>query len=382
MPRPLLLAVDADPEALSRIEAHLQRRFGADFRVRGELTAAAALEQLETAQKQGDPVVTVLADQWLPDVSGAELLGRVRTMHPDARRALLVPWGAWSDRPTAEAILRAMAMGDINYYVLKPWSEHDELFNRTVGEFVHEWSRTVVSALREVVVVAERRAARAHGIRSLLTRNGIPHAFLERGSAAASAALARIGMRHPEEKTGPIVVWMPALGGTVLLDPSDAEICEAWGIRTELSDDERDFDVLVVGAGPAGLAASVYASSEGLRVLVVERESLGRPGRVELADPQLPGLLARPERLPSWPSAATSRRGSSAPTSCSPGRSPRSSRSRTAGSTPASPTSATSRRRRSCSPAESPTDGSASPSSRRSAARGSTTARASPRPRR
>ncbi len=275
MPRPLLLAVDADPEALSRIEAHLQRRFGADYRVRGELTAAAALQQLETAQKQGDPVVTVLADQWLPDVSGAELLGRVRTMHPDARRALLVPWGAWSDRPTAEAILRAMAMGDINYYVLKPWSEHDELFNRTVGEFVHEWSRTVVSALREVVVVAERRAARAHGIRSLLTRNGIPHAFLERGSAAASAALARIGMRHPEEKTGPIVVWMPALGGTVLLDPSDAEICEAWGIRTELSDDERDFDVLVVGAGPAGLAASVYASSEGLRVLVVERESLG-----------------------------------------------------------------------------------------------------------
>ena len=343
MPRPLLLAVDADPEALSRIEAHLQRRFGADFRVRGELSAAAALEQLETAQKQGDPVVTVLADQWLPDVSGAELLGRVRTMHPDARRALLVPWGAWSDCPTAEAILRAMAMGDINYYVLKPWSEHDELFNRTVGEFVHEWSRTVVSALREVVVVAERRAARAHGIRSLLTRNGIPHAFLERGSAAASAALSRIGMRHPEEKTGPIVVRMPALGGTVLLDPSDAEICEAWGIRTELSDEERDFDVLVVGAGPAGLAASVYASSEGLRVLVVERESLGgQAGSSSLIRNYL-GFsrgLSGSER----PSAATSRPGCSAPTSCLPGRSPRSTR-RQAGSTPASPTSVTSPRR-------------------------------------
>ncbi|MDF2091169.1 FAD-dependent oxidoreductase [Knoellia sp. 3-2P3] len=275
MPRPLLLAVDADPEALSRIEAHLQRRFGADFRVRGEQTAAAALAQLEAARERGDPVATVLADQWLPDLPGAELLGRVRTMHPDARRALLVPWGAWSDRPTAEAILRAMAMGDINYYVLKPWSEQDELFNRTVGEFVHEWSRTVVSALREVIVVAERRAARAHGIRNLLTRNGIPHAFLERGTAAANAALARIGMRHPEGPSGPVVVWMPALGGKVLLDPTDAEICEAWGIRTELPDDERDFDVLVVGAGPAGLAASVYASSEGLRVLTVEREALG-----------------------------------------------------------------------------------------------------------
>ena len=275
MPRPLLLAVDADPETLSRIETHLQRRFGGDFRIRGELTAAAALAQLEAARDRHDPVVTVLADQWLPDLPGAELLARVRTMHPDARRALLVPWGAWSDRPTAEAILRAMALGDINYYVLKPWSEHDELFNRTIGEFVHEWSRTVTSPEREVVVVAERRAARGHGIRSLLTRNGIPHTFLERGSADATAALAQIGIRAPEELTGPVVVWMPALGGTVLLDPTDAEICEAWGIPTTLTDAERDFDVLVVGAGPAGLAASVYASSEGLRVLVVERESLG-----------------------------------------------------------------------------------------------------------
>jgi thioredoxin reductase (NADPH) len=275
MPRPLLLAVDADPETLSRIETHLQRRFGGDFRIRGELTAAAALAQLEAARDRHDSVVTVLADQWLPDLPGAELLARVRTMHPDARRALLVPWGAWSDRPTAEAILRAMALGDINYYVLKPWSEHDELFNRTIGEFVHEWSRTVTSPEREVVVVAERRAARGHGIRSLLTRNGIPHTFLERGSADATAALAQIGIRAPEELTGPVVVWMPALGGTVLLDPTDAEICEAWGIPTTLPDAERDFDVLVVGAGPAGLAASVYASSEGLRVLVVERESLG-----------------------------------------------------------------------------------------------------------
>ena len=249
MSRPLLLAVDADPEALSRIETHLQRRFGGDFRVRGELTATAALEQLEAARHRGDPVATVLADQWLPDLPGAELLSRVRTMHPDARRALLVPWGAWSDRPTAEAILRAMAMGDINYYVLKPWSDSDELFNRTVAEFVHEWSRTVASAQREVVVVAERRAPRGHGIRNLLTRNGIPHAFLERGSPAATAALAQIGMREPEQPTGPVVVWMPALGGTVLLDPTDAEICEAWGIETTLRDEDRDFDVLVVGPG-------------------------------------------------------------------------------------------------------------------------------------
>jgi thioredoxin reductase (NADPH) len=274
MARPLLLAVDADSESLSRIETHLQRRFGADYRVRGEDSSAAALALLQTCADRGQPVAVVLADQWLPGVAGAELLGKVRTLHPDARRALLVPWGAWSERRTADAILRAMAVGDINYYVLKPWSDTDELFSRTIGEFVHEWSRTVVSWRREVVVVAERRASRGHGIRNLLTRNGIPHSYLERGTAEATAALTQVGVRDPEVLTGPVVVWMPAIGGTVLLDPSDAEICEAWGIRTTL-DDERDFDVVVVGAGPAGLAASVYAASEGLRVLAVERETLG-----------------------------------------------------------------------------------------------------------
>jgi thioredoxin reductase (NADPH) len=273
--RPLLLAVDADPETLSRIEAHLQRRFGADYRVRGEHRGDIALALLQECADRGDPVAVVLADQWLPGLAGADLLGHVRTLHPDARRALLVPWGSWSERPTAEAILRAMAVGDINYYVLKPWSDTDELFKRTVGEFVHEWSRTVVSPQREVVVIAERRAPRGHGIRSLLTRNGIPHTYLERGSPDAETALRQIGVDDPGAESGPIVVWMQALGDRVLYDPTDGEICEAWGIRTTLDPGDDDFDVVVVGAGPAGLAASVYASSEGLQVLVVERETLG-----------------------------------------------------------------------------------------------------------
>ncbi|HET7660201.1 MAG TPA: FAD-dependent oxidoreductase [Oryzihumus sp.] len=275
MTRPLILAVDADPASLSRIETALQRRFGADFRVRGELSSADALRLLEGALDRGEPVAVVLADQWLPGLSGAELLARLRVLHPDARRALLVEWGAWAHRPTAEAILRAMALGDISYYVLKPWTSPDELFVRTVSEFVQEWSRSAVTTEREVVVVAGRHDPRAHGVRSLLTRNGIPHAFLERGSEEGIATLRRIAVESAEDESGPTVVWMPALGGTVLEDPTDADICEAWGISTTLEPDEGRFDALVVGAGPAGLAASVYGASEGLRALTVERESLG-----------------------------------------------------------------------------------------------------------
>jgi thioredoxin reductase (NADPH) len=272
MGRPLILAVDADRAVLNRIEGELGRRYGADFRIRGERTSAAALAELESAQQYGEPVAAVLAADALPDRPGAELLAQVRSMHPDARRALLVDWGAWGEPATAATILRAMALGDINYYVLKPWTSPDELFHRTVAEFVHEWSRSYVTTTREVMVVAPEHSARGYGIRSLLTRSGIPHAALDRGSPAGER-VARAAA--PSARPDQVVVWMPVLGGTCLLDPTDADLMQAWGIDTSLPADGGDVDVLIVGAGPAGLAAAVYASSEGVRTLVVERDALG-----------------------------------------------------------------------------------------------------------
>jgi thioredoxin reductase (NADPH) len=280
MTRPLLLVVDHDLDALARSEAELARRFGVDFRVRGESESAVALQQLELAADRHDPVALVLADPWLPGIGGAELLRSVRTLHPDAARALLVPWGAWADGRTAEAILRGMSLGDIDYYVLQPWTSPDELFCRTVSEFVQAWSRTVANRRREVVVVGAARDPRGHAVRTLLTRNGIPHAYLDRGSDEAEDLLRSIGAPHPADADGPLVVWFAALGGRVLLDPTDVEICQAWGIGTDFTvpgggDEVRDVDLLVVGAGPAGLAAAVYGSSEGLSVLCVEEHSLG-----------------------------------------------------------------------------------------------------------
>jgi thioredoxin reductase (NADPH) len=268
--RPLLLVVDADPEQLDRTEGELARAFGGDFRVRGELTAEDATKVLEGARQRGDLVAVVLVDDSFPDDVRGGLFALVRSLHPDARRALLVEWGAWANRASAAAILHAMAVGHINYYVLKPWTTRDELFHRTVAEFVQEWSRSAESNLREVVVVADQRSPRAYQVRSLLDRNGIPHAFRERDSELGRQVLDRTGSGR-----GEVVVWMPALAGKTLVDPNDAEIMEAWGIPTTLPEDARDFDVLVIGGGPAGLATAVYASSEGLSTLVVERESVG-----------------------------------------------------------------------------------------------------------
>ncbi|HZL75383.1 MAG TPA: FAD-dependent oxidoreductase [Propionibacteriaceae bacterium] len=268
--RPLLLAVDADARLLGRIEGELQRAFGADFRVRGELLPEDAVRTLQGARHRQERVAVVLVDDSLADSARAEIFETARSLHPNARRALLVPWGAWAHPESAQKILRSMAVGDISYYVLKPWITPDELFHRVVAEFVQEWSRSEPANDREVVVVAPQQSGRAYAVSDLLGRNGIPHAFRSRDSELGRSVLAELG--HPE---GEVVVWMPAIGGTQLIDPTDAEILEAWGIPTTLRDADPDFDLLVVGAGPAGLGAAVYASSEGIRTVVVEREAIG-----------------------------------------------------------------------------------------------------------
>lgn len=268
--RALLLAVDADFRQLSRTEAELSRAFGADYRVRGELSTEDALRTLQEADRRDERVAVVLVDEMFSDEARSEMFATARTLHPNARRALLVAWGAWAHRGTAQRILRSMAIGDITYYVLKPWAYGDEFFHRTIAEFVQEWSRSDPARPREVVVVAERHSGRAYEVSDLLSRNGIPHAVTARASAAGKEVLAATG--GPQ---GEVVVWMPAIGGTRLIDPTDAEIVEAWGIPTSLPETDRDFDLLVIGAGPAGLAAAVYAASEGIRTLVVERAAIG-----------------------------------------------------------------------------------------------------------
>ena len=165
-----------------------------------------------------------------PTKLGPRFSAQQGLLHPNARRALLVAWGAWAHPESAQKILRSIAVGDISYYVLKPWTTPDELFHRAIAEFVQEWSRSEPANLREVVVVAAQHTGRAYAVSDLMSRNGIPHAFRPRASELGQSVLAEIG--HPE---GEVVVWMPAIGGTCLVDPTDAEILEAWGIPTDVA---------------------------------------------------------------------------------------------------------------------------------------------------
>ncbi|MCK0110605.1 FAD-dependent oxidoreductase [Ornithinimicrobium sp. F0845] len=269
--RPLLLAVESDPARLGRTETELARHFGASLRVRGEASASDAVRTLEGARHRDERVALVLIGDDLSAEGRDVVVAAARSLHPEARRALLIDWGSWSDAEVARVILQGSAVGDLHSYVLRPWTSGDELFHRTVAEFVQDWSRADPRTKREVVVVADRHSGRAFEISNLLHRNRIPYAFRERDSAQGHQVLeAATPPRH-----GEVVVWLAALGGPALVDPTDSEILDAWGIPTTLSEESREVDLLVVGAGPAGLAAAVYAASEGLRTLVVEREAIG-----------------------------------------------------------------------------------------------------------
>ena len=267
--RPVILAVDPDREAVGRITAHLHR-YANDYRIDCGSSTDDALERLERMRETGDKVAVVLAARGEGGLAAEELLERVNRLHPHAKRGLLIEFGAWGDEDTANAIRRAMALGHIDYYVLKPWNEPDELFHRTVSEFLHEWRRAHGLGRRELTVVASPNSPRGFELRNLLARNGVPHAFHTDDSDEGQRLLRVCGRDNASEP----VVLLP--DDSFLVDPTNQELAEkGYRVRTSIADDPGIFDVAVVGAGPAGLAAAVYASSEGLRALVVERISIG-----------------------------------------------------------------------------------------------------------
>ena len=263
---PVLLAVDADPAGLGDVDLALRDRYASSYRVSCTSSPDEALTILMRLADAGEEVALVLAAQWLSDTTGGELLQRVRQLHPHAKRGLLVPWGAWAHQPTAQAIFDSMALGRIDYYVLKPAASPDEVFHHAVSSFLLEWTRDRRTAPHTVHIVGEAWSGRAHELRDVFQRCAIPHAFCLAESAEGRELLAKVG---PQPRL-PLMVFPD---GQVLSDPSNGEIAQAAGAPVDLEEDS--FDVVIVGAGPAGLCAGVYGASEGLRTLVVDEGGIG-----------------------------------------------------------------------------------------------------------
>jgi thioredoxin reductase (NADPH) len=265
-----LLVVDDDATALANIEFELRDRYGSGYRVVCEGSAEAGMSALEEFRTAHEDVAVVLADQWMPEMTGTEFLTRAHQLHPTAKRALLFARG---DRTTREPILQAVALGQIDYYIPKPERSPDEEFHRGITEFLDEWARYHRPASVAVRIVGEARSPRSYQLRDIFSRSVVPHAFYSADSEEGRELLARVN--EPSARL-PVVILFDRL---VLVDPSDTEIADGFemispfGVNT--LPDVRNFDLIVIGAGPAGLAAAVYGASEGLRTLVLERETFG-----------------------------------------------------------------------------------------------------------
>ena len=265
--RPVILAVDQDPDALERVERELRGRYEADYRVACVSSAEDALERLR-GLGAGEDVALVLAALRMGGTGGVEFLSRVREVRPLAKRVLLID-PPMDSKTSREVLPQAMALGRIDDYEFKPGAPPNELFHQAVTDLLEEWTRPYRSEIHALVrVVGKRRSRRVHEAMALFGRYGVPCSFYSDDSEEGRALLEEVGAGAQRL---PVFVMHD---GRALVDPTNREVADAL-VGAEPSPERQRCDVVVIGGGPAGLAAAVYGASEGLDTVVVEREGVG-----------------------------------------------------------------------------------------------------------
>jgi thioredoxin reductase (NADPH) len=259
--------LEIDP---GRVAQELRRRYGADYQVVCTTAAVDANNALVAARESGQAVAVTMTDRLGGGPEGAAFLERTRELHPLAKRVLLIDWGGWRDPRVADGVREAMASGLIDYYAIRPAATPDEDFHRLIAELLQEWARAQAPAASEATLIGSEGTPRVHELRTLLAGSGVPFQFAEHRSPEACRLLGHDERTAAGGDTPVLVVR----GGQVLRDPSDAEVARGFGVDTELPP-TSDFDVVIVGAGPSGLTAAVYASSEGLTTLLIDRHGIG-----------------------------------------------------------------------------------------------------------
>jgi thioredoxin reductase (NADPH) len=265
--RPVLLVVDDALPELRRVARALERRFGDAYAVISRGGACHAVDALEALHRHGTPVA--LTAVGLRDPGEAiEVLRRTRALHPGAGRALFLEMaGAARGGPGSDVIARALALGELDLCILKGWVSPAEWLYPQVQEALSAWAKEHRPRHEHFRIVGEQWSPRSHEIRDLLSRNGVPFGFYAADSEAGGRLLAEHGL---DAARLPVAI---TFDGQVLVEPDYEAFVRALGVRTAPGPGRSD--VAIVGAGPAGLAAAVYAASEGLRTLVVEPEALG-----------------------------------------------------------------------------------------------------------
>jgi thioredoxin reductase (NADPH) len=321
MPKPVLLTVDDEPEVLRALESDLRQRYADRFRVMRAGSGAIALGALRQLQERQNAVALLLVDQRMPQMSGIELLEQAMPLFPDAKRVLLT---AYAD---TDAAIRAINSAHLNYYLLKPWDPPADRLYPVLDDLLEDWLASYRPPFEGVRVVGHRWSPKSFEARDFLARHHVPYRWLDVETDPEARRLAALASRdHPPEAAPATAAappadpadvaagspqpaaagvpqpaggapgaatgaaqpagasdpgWVPAgalpvvyfADGSSLVEPTRAQLAERIGLRTRA--ESRFYDLVIVGGGPAGLAAAVYGASEGLRTLMIERDAPG-----------------------------------------------------------------------------------------------------------
>jgi len=262
MARPILLAVDDDASVLEAVVQDLRREYGATYRVMRAASGQAALDALAQLKSRQEPVALLLSDQRMPGMTGVEFLERSHEFYPEARRVLLT---AYAD---TEAAIRAINTAHIHYYLNKPWDPPEEKLYPVLADQLEDWQAGYRPPFEGLRVIGHRWSLRDHKVRNFLSRNHVPYRWLDVAGSEDAAKLLSENQLDPDRL--PVVLFTD---GSSLVDPEPEELAVRVGLSTQATQDF--YDMVVVGAGPAGLAAAVYGASEGLRTLIIEPDAPG-----------------------------------------------------------------------------------------------------------
>ena len=260
--KPIILAVDDDLGVLGAVARDLRREYAANYRIMRADSGQRALELLEKARLASEPVALFLVDQRMPHMTGLEFLAQARELFPTAKRVLLT---AYAD---SQASIQAINETQLDYYLMKPWDPPEERLYPVLTDLLDDWQADFRPVSAAITVIGHSYSAASHAVKEFLGRNVVPYRWLDVEAAPEAEELLALAAAGPGDLP---VVLLP--DGTPLLQPDVADIARHIGLRT--TPDLQLYDLVIVGAGPAGLAAGVYGASEGLTTLLLESHAPG-----------------------------------------------------------------------------------------------------------
>ena len=261
MAKPVIFSVDDDPEVLGAIERDLRHRYGNDYRILKARSGREALEAVRQLKQRGTPVALFLVDERMPGMSGTELLREVIKLYPDSRRVLLT---AYSD--TQAAISGINDVG-LDYYLLKPWTPPGERLYPVLDDLLSDWTAHVRLPYEGIRVAGDRSSPRSYALKDFLSSNQIPYQWID---VERDPSIRELIGSFGDGSALPVVLFPD---GSHLAAPTNRELAEKIGLQTRAR--LPFYDLAIVGGGPAGLAAALYGSSEGLRTVLLEQNAPG-----------------------------------------------------------------------------------------------------------